>query len=267
MYYIIIYYKLKIYSLCKLQIVSRPDDAQKWIPWSSIQDVADSLRDTYADEEPPIAEDQDGNPIPDKFLLTVLREKLEQFKKRIDKGEDELIIGPGIRAVDLQKLKPIAESLKLKCETLSHDGKVYLLIYEKIPWKEIVELLKNRGRPFGRFDLVDRKELPKHEDIAINIMKKLPKDEENADSCKCSEDPEKLDEDPEKLDEDSEKIDEDSEKLDDNPENLADEKLDEDSEKLDDNPENLADEKLDVDPEKLDENPEKIDDNPEKLAD
>lgn len=113
---------------------------------------------------------------------------MEKFNETKDKGEDELIIGPGIQAPELRELRLFTKSFNLLSDSFRYQDGFYLLIYEKIPWKKMVEVLKTRGRPYGRFVLVDREELPKHKDIAVRIVKTLPKGKKKTDENEDSDD-------------------------------------------------------------------------------
>ncbi|XP_053380695.1 uncharacterized protein LOC123548699 [Mercenaria mercenaria] len=161
-----------------IKISTRSDDENRWIPWETITAAADKLRDENIGEEPIIKNDEFGNPLPDAFLMKVLKNKLDEFVK--NKEKDELIIGPGIELTEGRELRSYAHSFKLKCDTMQYQGKPYLLIYEKLGWKELVAVLKGRDRPYGKFVLVDKAELPKYEDVMKNIMKDIPKIDEES---------------------------------------------------------------------------------------
>lgn len=114
--------------------------------------------------------------MPDSFIMIILKGKLDEFIKNIDK--DELIFGPGIGLMEGREVRSYARSFKLKCDTMQHQGEPYMLIYEKLGWQELVEVLKGRSRPYGKFVLVNKDELPEHEDILKNIVKENPKIED-----------------------------------------------------------------------------------------
>ena len=135
--------------------------------------MAEKLRNENVGEEPIIKNDEFGNPLPDSFLMTVLKDKIDAFVAQ--KEKDELLFGPGISLTEGREVRNYAISLKLKCDTMQFQGKPYLLIYEKLGWKDLVEVLKGRDRPYGKFIRVNREDLPTHADVEKNIMKELPK--------------------------------------------------------------------------------------------
>lgn len=118
--------------------------------------------------------DEYGNPLPDSFLMKVLKGKVDEFvEKKDEKGE--LIIGPGIGLTEGREVRTYTRDLSLKCDTMYHQGEPYLLIYWKLDWKNLVELLRGRDTPYGKFVLVNKDDIPKHADILPNIVKEIPK--------------------------------------------------------------------------------------------
>jgi hypothetical protein len=135
--------------------------------------MAEKLRNENVGEEPIVKNDEFGNPLPDAFLMTVLKGKIDEFLAQ--KVQDELIFGPGISLTEGREVRSYALSHKLKCDTMQYQGQPYLLIYEKLGWKKLVDVLKGRDRPYGKFILVNREDLPTYEDVRNNILKELPK--------------------------------------------------------------------------------------------
>ena len=68
-----------------------------------------------------------------------------------------------------------------------HLGESYLIFYKKLNYPDLVQLLKKRKRPYGKYELVPKDQLPKHADVEPLIkaaeggLKKVEKDEDMSD--------------------------------------------------------------------------------------
>ncbi|XP_045192112.2 uncharacterized protein LOC123548693 [Mercenaria mercenaria] len=167
---------LKLYETQDvIRIAARSEDENDWIPWESITAEAEKLKDENVLEEPPIIEpDEFGNPPPDYFLMEVLRRKVDDFVG--NKDEDELIIGPGSAMAERHAIRDYAADFNLRCDLMQFKGEPYMLFYEKKSWRELVNILKGRDRPYGKFVLVNKETLPKYEEMN-KIIKDLSKNE------------------------------------------------------------------------------------------
>lgn len=157
-----------------IKVSPRLNDEKNWIPWDSIQQEANKLRNENVGEEPVVKNDEYGNPLPDAFLMKVLKSKVDEFIAGKEK-KGELIFGPGISLTEGREVRVYTRDLNLKCDTMYHQGEPYLLIYWKMELKDLVKQLKGIDRPYGKYSLVDKTAIPKHAEVLANIMKDIPK--------------------------------------------------------------------------------------------
>lgn len=152
--------------------ISRRDDSASWIPWQQIIDKAEILKKNSPEEdEPEPKTDEKGFFLPDKFLVQVMTEKLEDFAN--SGGFEEVIFGPGMPATESREIRIKGREMKLMVDIRQHLGESYLIFYKKLNYPDLVELLKKRKRPYGKYELVPKEELPKHEDIEHLLQKTL----------------------------------------------------------------------------------------------
>ena len=129
--------------------------------------------------------DEKGFFLPDKYLVEVMSQRLEKFAGQ--EGFEEVIFGPGMPATESREIKIVARELKLTVDIRQHLGEPYLIFYKKLNYPDLVQLLKKRKRPYGKYELVPRDQLPKHADVVPIIkaaeggLKKVKKDEDSSD--------------------------------------------------------------------------------------
>ncbi|XP_052788436.1 uncharacterized protein LOC128223183 [Mya arenaria] len=154
-----------------VNMASRLEDHKKWITWKEIQEEAEKLRTAGIGDEPIMKNDEQGNPLPDAFVMKVLKDHLS----RLTGGEvREVLFGPGIGVTETREIRYFARMQKLKSDVRQYQGEPYLLFYEKLEWPRTVEILKSEEGPYGKFVLVDRSTLPNHATIEKNLVKEIP---------------------------------------------------------------------------------------------
>lgn len=114
---------------------------------------------------------EDENAEQDMELAAVVLKKMEDLVA--SKQNNELIIGTGITNHVMKEARTYAKFLNLRVDTLKHKDLQYAMITRKMPWKELAEYLKVREKPYGRFALIDKAELPTLEVAQENIANLL----------------------------------------------------------------------------------------------
>ena len=142
--------------------ISRRDDSKSWIPYQKILEKAERLRKESQEEEVEM-ETNEGVSHPDKFVVQIVNRKLEDFAETGD--FEEVIIGPGMPAAESREVRNKARMLKLLVDVRQHLGESYLIFYKKLDYMDLVKLLKKRKRPYGKYELVPKEDLPKYTDI------------------------------------------------------------------------------------------------------
>lgn len=155
-------------------MVQRTDNHEHWIVWDSIKEEAEKLRSENVGEEPILKLDEQGKPIPDNFVIQVLKKHIDELVAKKPIGE--LIFGPGIPLTESKEIRIYARSLNLKTDIKQYQGEQYLSMYENFKYPDLVEVLKER-KMYGKFELVDRSELPTHASVEKDIPK-VSKEEE-----------------------------------------------------------------------------------------
>ncbi|XP_052220028.1 uncharacterized protein LOC127837159 isoform X2 [Dreissena polymorpha] len=164
----------KLYETQEVLCMSqRPDDQLNWISYESIKEKAEKMRKESVSEEPIMKTDEEGNRLPNSFIMKALTMTLDE---KISKQRDlrEVVFGPGIELVESRELRSYGREKNLRSDVRQHQGQPYLIFYDKLDWQEIVKLLRTHSGPYGKFLRVDKATLPKHSDIENVVMKDLP---------------------------------------------------------------------------------------------
>lgn len=161
----------KLYETQDVVRISRRDDSKSWIPWQKIMDEAERLkRKSSPVEEPESGKDEKGYLLPNQFIVKVVSRRLEDFAESGD--IDEVIIGPGMPATEGREIRYKARELHIMVDVRQHMGESYTIFYKKLNYLDLVKLLKKRKKPYGKYELVPKDELPKHADVE-SLVKKI----------------------------------------------------------------------------------------------
>lgn len=169
-------------ALCKLyqthdalKVNPRTDDDKKWIPWKTIVAEAEALRKKKGDVKKEKEKEQDEKSeekiMPDEYIMTVINSKMDKLVKSAK--AEELIIGKGMDNLVIREARNNARLLNLRCDALQFHGEPYLMIYQKLKWDELVKLLKTTKKPYGKFGLISKEELPTPEDGKEFIVERM----------------------------------------------------------------------------------------------
>ena len=121
-------------------------------------------------EEPESGKDEKGYLLPNQFIVKVVTRRLEDFAESGD--IDEVIIGPGMPATEGREIRYKARELHIMVDVRQHMGESYTIFYKKLNYLDLVKLLKKRKKPYGKYELVPKDELPKHADVE-SLVKKI----------------------------------------------------------------------------------------------
>ena len=110
--------------------------------------------------------DEEGNPLPDPFIVSILKKKMDELVAQNPIGE--LLFGPGISLTEIREVKHYSQGLNLRVDTRQYQGQQYLVMYEKFSYKDMVPVLKER-KAYGKFVLVEKSELPDHASIEKDL--------------------------------------------------------------------------------------------------
>ncbi|KAH3792496.1 hypothetical protein DPMN_145993 [Dreissena polymorpha] len=91
----------------------RPDDQLNWILYESIKEKAEKMRKESVGEEPIMKTDEEGNRLPNSFIMKALTMTLDE---KISKQRDlrEVVFGPGIELVESRELRSYGREKNLR---------------------------------------------------------------------------------------------------------------------------------------------------------
>ncbi|XP_045196468.2 uncharacterized protein LOC123551531 [Mercenaria mercenaria] len=140
-------------------------DEKRWIPYTTIQQEAMSLRKAAKDSMPTPPKDILDRRPADKHIVNAIRNRIDKFFPRND--AEELLIGPGIPDAERGEIRAYVQSLGLRMDQRQRDGNTYFVIYSKQDMRNVVAALKRMGgnQMYGKYKLIPRSECPKHSDV------------------------------------------------------------------------------------------------------
>lgn len=143
----------------------------KWVKWEDIMVEVDKLRAENPGEDPVLKTDEKGHPLPDPYVLQVLKAKVDAFLEKKPIGE--LLLGPGMSFVESREIRYYARQKNLRAEVRQCLGEQYILFTEKFTFKELAAVLMER-KQYGKYLLVDNSELPMYDSIKEKILRTAP---------------------------------------------------------------------------------------------
>lgn len=156
------------------QSTTRTEDHLHWVTWESIKEEAEKLKSERVGEEPILSVDENGKAISDPFNVSVLRKHIDELVAKKPIGE--LLIGPGMPLSEARDFKFYARSQNIKFDVRQYQGEQYWLLYENFSYPDLVEVLKER-KSYGKYELVDRSELPTYASIEKIITRPATEDD------------------------------------------------------------------------------------------
>lgn len=140
-------------------------DEKRWIPYSAIEEEAMARRKANKEPMPTPPKDILDRRSIDRYIVDVIREKIDNFFPRDD--AEELLIGPGVPDAERGEMRAYAQSIGLKIDQRQWDGNSYYIIYSRQDIRKIADTLKKMGpnSVYGRFKLIPRSQCPKHSDV------------------------------------------------------------------------------------------------------
>ncbi|WAR30536.1 hypothetical protein MAR_033078 [Mya arenaria] len=115
------------------EMASRLEDHKKWITWKEIQEEAEKLRTAGIGDEPIMKNDEQGNPLPDAFVMKKLKSDVRQYQ-----GEPYLLFYEKLewpRTVEILKSEegPYGKFVLVDRSTLPNHATIEKNLVKEIP--------------------------------------------------------------------------------------------------------------------------------------